>query len=119
MLTGQQRRELLRVLSRHADVIERVDAYGSRVLGTARPGSDIDLVLAGDIGWRERARIMGQLDDSYLSINADVTADALIEPDFRDAIAPYRETLFTREDLRAARDQSTDAGRTTAMPASR
>jgi len=48
------------VLARFPNV-ERAILFGSRAKGTNRPGSDIDLALAGaDLDWR----ILGKIDDA-------------------------------------------------------
>lgn len=103
-LTPTQRSVLLAALAGFADTVERVDIHGSRARGTHRPGSDIDLVLAGSLDWRTVARIAGAIEDSKLSIFADVTAYALLEDDsYRGEILRTARPLFTREDLMAAR----------------
>lgn len=107
VLTQQQRTVLLRTIARYAPPVERVDAYGSRANGTARPGSDIDLVLAGDIDRTMLACISATLDGSYLSISADVKAyDLLGEDGLRDQGLTTAIPLFDRAELIAARAAS-------------
>ncbi|HEX8302738.1 nucleotidyltransferase domain-containing protein [Sphingomonas sp.] len=109
-LTPPQRAALLTVLSHFADRIERVDIYGSRAQGLFRPGSDVDLMLAGPIDWGLLARIKGALDESYLSIFADVAAYALLEAgEFRDQVIATAKPLFERAELLAARDAASRA----------
>ena len=110
MLTDKQRATLLDLLARFAPPVERVDAYGSRVTGKARPGSDIDLVLAGAVDHRLLGRVHAVVDDSYLSISADLKAyDLLDEGGFRDQVIATAVTLFDRDDLRAARQDRADS----------
>lgn len=110
VLTEQQRSVLLDTLSRYAPPIERVDAYGSRADGTSRRGSDIDLVLAGPIDWTMLARIHGALEESYLSIFADVAAyDLLSDGGFRNRLLETAKPLFDRAELVAARDAASRA----------
>ena len=104
-LTPTQRSVLLATIGAFADVVERVDFYGSRARGTHRPGSDIDLVLVGSLDRRSVARIADAIEDSRLSIFADVTAYALLADDRYGAeILRTARPLFTREELIAARD---------------
>lgn len=109
-LTVQQRGELLQTLAAFVPPIERVDVYGSRAGGIARPGSDVDLVLAGPIDWSKLSRIRGAIEDSYLSIFADVAAYQLLEADgFRDQVVATAVTLFDRDELLLARDAGSRA----------
>lgn len=110
MLTDRQREVLLATLAPFAPPVERVDAHGSRAGGTARPGSDIDLVLAGPIDWTMLARISGAIDDSYFSISADVSAYQLIgEGGFRERLRATAVTLFDAAELRAAGEAASRA----------
>ena len=109
-LTAQQRSVLLGVLAQFCPPVERVDVYGSRATGTARPGSDVDLVLAGTIDWSTCARVRGALEESYLSIFADVAAYDLLEGGgFRDQVLATALPLFDRAELLAARDPASRA----------
>lgn len=103
VLTLRQREQLLKALGFFAPPITRVDVYGSRARGDALPGSDVDLILAGDLDADTISRVRRALADSYLSIFADVTAYALIQPGpFADEVARDAATLFTAEELAAA-----------------
>lgn len=102
-LTTQQRSVLLAVFAEFTPPVERVDVYGSRATGTARAGSDVDLIVAGQIDWSLCSRIRGAIDESYLSIFADVTAYELLVPGgFRDEVIRTAKTLFAADDLRRA-----------------
>lgn len=73
--------------------LHRVDLYGSRVQGRARPGSDIDLAVHTDDP-RVVGLIADQLEESELSIFADVTLysaapDALRREIDRDAVTIF------------------------------
>ncbi|MCP3735986.1 nucleotidyltransferase domain-containing protein [Sphingomonas sp. RP10(2022)] len=102
-LTAVQRRRLLEVLGCFAPPVERVDVFGSRVRGTARPGSDVDLVVDGRIDAQTVRRIASALSDSYLGIFADVAAYSLLEDDdFAREVRRDAVPLFDAADLAAA-----------------
>lgn len=102
-LTDAQRAELLKVCGAFAPRVTRVDVFGSRATGSARAGSDVDLVLMGDVDAASLGRIARALDDSYLSIFADVTAYAMLGDDgFGRAVRRSARVLFDADDLVAA-----------------
>jgi predicted nucleotidyltransferase len=102
-LTTPQRETLRAVLSDFADRIDIVGVYGSRVQGNARPGSDVDLVIFGRLDLRDEAAIRSALEESDLSVFADVVAYDLIEHQpLKAQIDHWMRTLFTRADLLAA-----------------
>ena len=54
------------VLARFPEV-DRAIIFGSRAKGTYKPGSDVDLALAGDgLGWQKLGQIDNALDDLLL-----------------------------------------------------
>jgi predicted nucleotidyltransferase len=62
--------------------IDRVVLYGSRALGTHKPGSDIDLALFGsEVTPDLIASIAILIDDLLLPYTLDLTAHALIDND--------------------------------------
>jgi predicted nucleotidyltransferase len=70
------------------DDIDKVVLYGSRALGTNRPGSDIDLALFGNNVTPDLiASIAILIDDLLLPYTLDLTAYALIDND------PLREHI--------------------------
>ncbi|KQT32391.1 hypothetical protein ASG29_11410 [Sphingomonas sp. Leaf412] len=67
------------------------------------PGSDVDLVVYGGFSDADAATVRAELEDSDLSIFADVLAyDAIGNDRLRAEIDRWAEILFTREDLLAA-----------------
>ena len=66
----------------------RVAAFGSRVQGTAREFSDLDLVLLGDepVATDVLSELRYALEESDLSISVDVVEWATLSPSFRRAI---------------------------------
>ena len=60
--------------------IEQATLYGSRALGRHRPGSDIDLTLAGDgLDARTLARLDGALDDLLLPWRFDLCLQSSLQ----------------------------------------
>jgi predicted nucleotidyltransferase len=103
-LTPIQRSELLRVLASRTDVIERVDLYGSRARGTHRPGSDVDLILVGDIDDVALTALEIAIEGSDLSLTVDLKRECdLADPAFRSHVLQESRTLFSHDDLAAAR----------------
>lgn len=78
------------------DVIDKVVLYGSRALGTHRPGSDIDLALFGsEVTPDLIASIALLIDDLLLPYTLDLMAYALIDNDaLRDHIKRVGIELF-------------------------
>jgi uncharacterized protein len=99
-LTAMQRSVLRSVFQPFARKIETVSVYGSRAQGRARPGSDIDLVVFGLADEDDIATIRTNLEDSDLSIFADVVAyDGIKHAKLREQIDKWAKPLFTRADL--------------------
>lgn len=99
-LTERERAVLKGVLSRFADRIERVGVFGSRATGKARPNSDIDLVLYGDVDSDLENRLWTLLEDSDLAVTVDLAAYPLVvHPGLKRHIDATAVTVFTRSDL--------------------
>ena len=109
-LTEQQYQALRRSLAPFARLLERVDVYGSRARGTHRPGSDIDLIVLGSVQLEDLLRIAVALDESGLSISADVTRySEQLSPAFTVEVARDARPLFTQEELLAAQAEPVPA----------
>lgn len=72
-----------------------VRAYGSRVAGTACPGSDLDLVLVGPapIDPLVLARLGSAFEESDLPFSIDLLDWNAVPDSFRDAIAKRYEVI--------------------------
>ncbi len=70
-LRPEQRRAIYEVLRRFPEVREAT-IYGSRAMGTYRPGSDIDLTLLGAISLKTLNQIALALDDLLLPVDIDL-----------------------------------------------
>lgn len=102
-LTAKQRHDLLSVFGRFAPPVTAVDVFGSRARGDASTGSDVDLIVHGDVNLKTVLRIGSALDDSYLSIAADVTAYAMLKDDaFAREVRRAAKPLFSTMDLASA-----------------
>ena len=108
-LSSRDRAIVARVLAPFADQIERVAVFGSRASGTARPASDIDLVVWGSLDAALLARLWTLFDESGLAVTIDIVEYGTTTSSFRRHIDAVARTLFTQEDLLAARaDASLD-----------
>lgn len=82
--------------------IEQATLYGSRALGRYRPGSDIDLTLAGDgLDGRTLARLDGALDDLLLPWRFDLSVQSSLQsPELIDHIQRVGTLFYRRSDYR-------------------
>lgn len=86
--------EIKRILGEYAPECDAL-AYGSRVSGTARKYSDLDVALVGSgrLDWRMVERIKDAFSESALPIIVDVLDWHAINDGFRKAILIDHETL--------------------------
>lgn len=85
------------VLARHPQV-ERAVIYGSRALGTHRPGSDIDLALYGPLTPQHLAALLDDLDETMLPYTFDLTrAAAITNPALADHIQRVGQPFYCRD----------------------
>ena len=85
-LTTGQRRAVLNLLRAYLPGLE-VRAYGSRVKGTSRPSSDLDLVaFAGPQQHRQVAELREAFEESDLPFRVDVLVWNEVPESFRDEI---------------------------------
>ena len=80
--------------------IEQATLYGSRALGRHRPGSDIDLTLAGEgLDARTMARLDGALDDLLLPWRFDLSVQSSLQsPELIDHIQRVGTLFYRRSD---------------------
>ena len=71
----------IRGVLREFSSIEQVLIYGSRAKGNARAGSDIDLVLYGNVSDAELSRLLSELDELNTPYLFDVIRYADIDSD--------------------------------------
>jgi predicted nucleotidyltransferase len=83
-----------RVLAAHPG-IEKAIVYGSRALGTQRPGSDIDITVIGEMAWSELHQIETDLDNLDLPYTIDLSLASQIENQaLRQHISEHGEQLY-------------------------
>ena len=99
-LSARQREIVRDVLRPLADCIDEVRVFGSRAMGTARPVSDIDLAIIGDIDQPRLDRLWTAFDQSALAVTVDVANyRALTGSPLKRHIDAVGITLFDREGL--------------------
>ena len=78
--------------------VEKAILYGSRAMGTFKPGSDIDLTLVGEkLTHNHLLGIMSDLDDLLLPWMIDLSLLATIDhPGLREHIERVGQTLYER-----------------------
>lgn len=101
LLSPSERKTLTKVLAPFADRIERVGVFGSRATGRARPNSDIDLVVYGNVDPELEARLWTLFEDSDLAVEVDIAAYSLIRHEgLKRHIDATVKTVFDVEELR-------------------
>jgi uncharacterized protein len=99
-LTKMQTEAIKAAFRPFADSIEVVGVYGSRAQGMARPGSDVDLVVYGELTDRDFELIRGELDAGDLSIFADlVRYEDVKHAALKTQIDNWMKPLFHRNEL--------------------
>ena len=84
------------MLAQHP-AIERAILFGSRAKGNYKNGSDIDLALAGPVGFSELGKIAGEIDDLLLPWEIDLLAyESITNQDLRDHIQRVGQLFYTR-----------------------
>ena len=80
-LTDEMLGEAVRIFQMYPQVVE-VKLYGSRALGTFRPGSDVDFALFGEgVDSALLAKIAMDFDDSSIPVEVDLHTYAAIQND--------------------------------------
>lgn len=78
--------------------VQRVILYGSRAKGNFREGSDIDMVLEGDVSQSECFRIENDLDDLLLPWKIDLSVRSKISnQDLQEHISRVGKVVYERE----------------------
>jgi predicted nucleotidyltransferase len=105
-LTPRQMETMKSILAPYADVITRVDLFGSRATGAYRPNSDIDLMLRGPVGEQVVNRLWTLFAESSLPFKVDVKSEALtVYPPLKAHVEAVCKPLFTQQELQAANNE--------------
>ena len=93
-ITGEELGIVRAILAEHVPEAE-VWAFGSRVTGTARPFSDLDLVVAagGPLGLDALAALKEAFTDSVLPWKVDVVDWSTVSDELREKIRRHRVPL--------------------------
>ena len=99
---------LRRIFQLYAQEITAVGLFGSRATGTWRQGSDIDIVLYGDIDDEALGEIRMFLENSMLVHNCDVLVyDKIAYLPLKTHVDAVMKPLFTAKDLEIPRHAGT------------
>jgi uncharacterized protein len=99
-LSEMQRAAIKAAFQPFANSIAVVGVYGSRAQGVARPGSDVDLVVYGDLNDRDFDLIRGELEAGDLSIFVDlVRYEDIQHAALKTQIDNWMKPLFHRNEL--------------------
>lgn len=108
MIEQEAREHLRRILALFAPYISSAAIFGSRATGRARPNSDIDLVLYGDLTQEHVDRLYTLFEESDLAVTVDVIAyTPVLSPVLRHHIDRFAQPVFSRDDLLAVEEQTT------------
>ncbi|MBN2064186.1 MAG: nucleotidyltransferase domain-containing protein [Sedimentisphaerales bacterium] len=93
-ITGQEREIITAILQQFAHGLDCM-AFGSRVTGTAKSYSDLDLVIINDEPMDFAT--LGELQDSFaqsdLPFRVDILQWSRLNEDFKQAITPQLEKI--------------------------
>lgn len=86
--------EIKRILHTHVPELE-VRAYGSRVDGSGKKYSDLDMALVGDspLDWRRIAALQNAFSESDLPFMVDLVDWQSLKPEFRQLIEQNYEVI--------------------------
>lgn len=77
--------------------VERATLYGSRAIGSFRPGSDIDLALEGELSLSELNALVMAIDDLLLPYELDLSLfDLINNPQLREHIERVGKVFYQR-----------------------
>ena len=92
-LSDRERSTVTGILSRFSGRLGPVKAFGSRATGTARPNSDLDLVVFPPAPLSELSALMTAFEDSDLPIKVDVGDLTAMSPGFRALVERCRTRI--------------------------
>lgn len=82
----------------HFKSVTKAEIFGSRVLGTYKNNSDIDLVLYGDIEELTLAKIVANLDELSIPYIFDVISyEEISHAGLKEHISKYAKLIYLRD----------------------
>ena len=100
-LSQEQIKIIRTILTPFGDKIDRVGIFGSHATGRARPNSDIDLVIYGDIAQDDADRLWSDFQESSISVSVDIICYNLeLYAPLRRHIDETAIILFGKSDVR-------------------
>ena len=89
--------EKIKVIFKTHPAVESVTVFGSRAMGSYKPGSDIDMVIKGNVSFSELLTINNELEDIGLLYTFDIQNIANItDRDVLDHISRVGKPFYTR-----------------------
>ncbi len=96
-LRGDEIEKIITVFKKYTKV-DKVILYGSRAMGTYKPGSDIDLTVIGKLKLKELNNITSDLDELVLPFRFDVSLNHQISNlDLLDHINRFGTVFYTKK----------------------
>ena len=94
-LTQKELDEITKVIQKFPSIKEAV-LFGSRAIGTFKPGSDVDIALKGNVPLQDVARIKAILEDEGpLPYKFDIVDYQTIEtPAFKEHIDKHGKSIY-------------------------
>jgi predicted nucleotidyltransferase len=95
---GISRRDLAilaEVFQHYLPRLKGISIFGSRATGRFKPTSDIDLVLFGDLTFKDVARISSEMEESSISLSVDVCAYSLVDDNLKKHIDGFAKMLWS------------------------
>lgn len=95
---SDKNRDLISKVFQNFSDVKEVTLYGSRAIGTFKPGSDIDLCITkGMIDLSTLLKIETELDDLMLPYKVDLSCFETIDnPNVREHISKFGKIFYTR-----------------------
>ncbi len=100
-VTPAEKSRIAEIASAFAGEIDAINVFGSRASGTARRGSDLDLILSGPITLHDMLKLGAAFEESDLAFKIDLLHERdLIDPEVRDHILRQAKPLLSGDALR-------------------
>ena len=89
--------EKIKVIFKTHPAVESVTVFGSRAMGSYKPGSDIDFAIKGQLSISELLQLESELDDLLLPYTIDISLiDRINEPALINHIERVGKIFYNR-----------------------